>query len=47
MVDMYPRKILRRKRDQDDFHALLKYDVKNVDGTTERYPNMEFAHMVS
>ncbi|KAF5984991.1 cycloheximide-inducible CIP70 (cytochrome P450 family) [Fusarium coicis] len=26
-------------------HALLHYDVKNVGDATERYPNMEFAHM--
>ncbi|KAF4944142.1 hypothetical protein FSARC_14749 [Fusarium sarcochroum] len=26
-------------------HALLEYDVKLVGSATERYPNMEFAHM--
>ncbi|KAF5571515.1 cycloheximide-inducible CIP70 (cytochrome P450 family) [Fusarium phyllophilum] len=26
-------------------HALLQYDVKNLGDATERYPNMEFAHM--
>ncbi|KAH7145688.1 cytochrome P450 [Dactylonectria estremocensis] len=24
---------------------LMRYEVKNVEGSTERYPNMEFAHM--
>ena len=28
-------------------HALLRYDVKLVGSETKRYPNMEFAHMVS
>ena len=28
-------------------HAILRYDVKLVDSETKRYPNMEFAHMVS
>lgn len=28
-------------------YALLQYDVKNAGDATERYPNMEFAHMVS
>jgi hypothetical protein len=28
-------------------NALLKYDFKLPEGQTERYPNMEFAHMVS
>ncbi|KAF4120757.1 Cytochrome P450 [Geosmithia morbida] len=27
--------------------ALMKYDFKNVDGCSTRYPNIEFAHMVS
>ncbi|KAH8655513.1 cytochrome P450 [Xylariales sp. PMI_506] len=26
-------------------NMLLKYDIRLVDGATERYPNMEFAHM--
>ncbi|KAL6400870.1 putative cycloheximide-inducible protein CIP70 (cytochrome P450 family) [Ilyonectria robusta] len=26
---------------------LLRYEIKNVIGSTKRYPNMEFAHMVS
>jgi cytochrome P450 len=28
-------------------NMLLKYDFKLADSATERYPNMEFAHMVS
>lgn len=28
-------------------NALLKYDIKNADGRKERYPNIEFGHMVS
>ncbi|KAI1633021.1 cytochrome P450 [Biscogniauxia mediterranea] len=28
-------------------NALQKYEFKNNDGSTERYPNIEFAHMVS
>jgi cytochrome P450 len=28
-------------------NMLLKYDIKLANGVTERYPNMEFAHMVS
>ena len=28
-------------------HALLRYDVKLVGSETKRYPNIEFAHMVS
>lgn len=27
--------------------ALLRYDMKLAGGATERYPNVEFAHMVS
>ncbi|KAH8885004.1 cytochrome P450 [Thozetella sp. PMI_491] len=26
-------------------HTLLRYDMRLVDGTNERYPNIEFAHM--
>jgi cytochrome P450 len=28
-------------------HTLLRYDMRLVDGANERYPNIEFAHMVS
>jgi cytochrome P450 len=28
-------------------NSLLKYDIKVVEGSKGRYPNMEFAHMVS
>ena len=28
-------------------NALLRYDFKAIDGTTGRYPNIEYAHMVS
>lgn len=28
-------------------NCLLRYEFKNVVGSTQRYPNIEFAHMVS